>query len=52
MYIFSTAGAAVGITHGTGVEGVSISTSGIDVGGSAAGQIDLGLSGALDAGGK
>ena len=39
---------------GTGLEvgKVSISTSGIDVGGSAAGQIDLGLSGALGAGGK
>ena len=50
MYIFSTAGAAVGITHGTGVEGVSISTSGIDVGGSATVQLEP--SAGLGAGGK
>ena len=50
MYIFSTAGTAVEVTYGTGVEGVSISTSGIDVGGSTTGQLEF--SAGLGAGGK
>ena len=52
--LYSTAGTAAGVNLGTGLEvgKVSISTSGIDVGAGAAGQIDLGLSGALGAGGK
>ena len=52
--LYSTAGTTAGVNLGTGLEvgKVSISTSGIDVGAGAAGQIDLGLSGALGAGGK